>query len=145
MNPRSVPLAFRRARTLRHEQTDTERVLWGRLRARRLNGLRFRRQFPISPFITDFCCRECRLVIELDGGHHATAEAIARDRRRTRLIEERGYRVIRFWDNEVLTNIEGVIEAILDATGRGDFEGDLSLTLSLDKEREPKEGTRRRD
>jgi len=114
---RSVPLAFARARRLRRDQTDAEQALWKRLRAQQLNGLKFRRQFPIGHYITDFCCRECHLVVELDGGQHAEAQMIARDEYRTKQIEERGYRVIRLWDNEVLTNIEGVLEAILSAAG----------------------------
>jgi len=114
-NYRFVPLRFHRARHLRRSQTEAERALWERLRAGRLNGLRFRRQFPIGAFIADFCCRECRLVIELDGGQHAEQEAGARDKRRTQEIERHGYRVARFWDTEVLTNIEGVLEAILAA------------------------------
>ncbi len=116
-NSRAVPLTFRRARRLRREQTDAERALWQRLRAQRLNGFRFRRQFPIGAFITDFCCRECHLVIELDGGQHAKQEGVERDVHRSEQIEQRGYRVIRFWDHAVLTNIEGGLEAILDAAG----------------------------
>ncbi len=109
----AVRLVHHRARRLRYEQTDAEKELWERLRAKRLNGVRFRRQFPIGNFIADFCCQEHRLAIELDGGQHA--EQSARDRWRTRLLGLRGYRVIRFWDNEVLTNLEGVLEAILSA------------------------------
>ena len=113
--PRTVPLSFQRARDLRHRQTDAETKLWQHLRARRLEPLKFRRQFPIGNFIVDFCCKERRLVIELDGGQHAEPEAIAADERRTLALEARGYRVIRFWDNEVLQNLDGVVEAILEA------------------------------
>jgi very-short-patch-repair endonuclease len=114
-DPRPVALKFSRARRLRREQTDAELALWNRLRARRLGGLRFRRQLPIGHFIADFCCTERHLVIELDGGQHAQPKAEARDRFRSRLIEERSYQILRFWDNEVLTNIDGVLQAIVGA------------------------------
>ena len=113
-DPRAIPLKFHRARQLRGNQTDTERILWNRLRAHRLNGLRFRRQFPIGNFIADFCCKEYQLVIELDGEQHAEQRIIKYDDRRTQLIENRGYKVLRFWNNEVLTNMDGVLESILD-------------------------------
>lgn len=112
---RGVSLTINRARQLRHEETDAERKLWEKLRATRLQGLKFRRQVPIGDFIADFCCREHKLIIELDGGQHAEPVEIARDERRTALLESRGYRVIRFWNNEVLTNIDGIVEAILEA------------------------------
>ena len=99
-----------RARQLRSSQTDAERKLWASLRARQLRGAKFRRQHAIGPFITDFCCVERGLVIELDGGHHA--ERVKADRVRTAFIEQRGYRVLRFWDNEVLQNMEAVLQQI---------------------------------
>jgi very-short-patch-repair endonuclease len=89
--------------------------LWQHLRARRLEPLKFRRQFPIGNFIVDFCSKERRLIIELDGGQHGEPEAIAKDNRRTLALEAWGYRVIRFWDNKVLQNLDGVVEAILEA------------------------------
>ena len=88
------------------------------LRARRLNGLRFRRQFPIGNFIADFCCKEYQLVIELEGGQHAEQQLITRDKRRARLIEDRGYKILRFWNDEVLTNMDGVLESILEAVAQ---------------------------
>jgi very-short-patch-repair endonuclease len=117
-DPRAVPLKFVRTRQLRSNQTDAERILWYQLRARRLNGLRFRRQFPIGNFIADFCCKEYQLVIELDGGQHAEPRIIKNDDRRTQLIENRGYKVLRFWNNEVLTNMDGVLESILDTVAQ---------------------------
>ena len=111
----SVPLAYHRARELRRNETDAERKLWERLRANRFEGLKFRRQVPIGDFIVDLCCRQRKLVIELDGGQHGEPAGIARDARRTALLQARGYRVIRFWDNDVLTNIDGVMEVILAA------------------------------
>jgi very-short-patch-repair endonuclease len=99
-----------RARTLRKSLTDVENKLWSQLRGRQVSGVKFRRQHPIGPFIVDFCCVERGLVVELDGSQHA--ERNAADERRTRLIERSGYRVLRFWDNEVLINLYGVLERI---------------------------------
>ena len=119
-DPRPVALKFACARHLRRGQTDAELALWLCLRARRLNGLRFRRQFPIGAFIADFCCKERHLVIELDGGQHSEGNAEARDKFRSRQIEECGYRILRFWNNEVLTNMDGVLQAIAEAAGQSD-------------------------
>jgi very-short-patch-repair endonuclease len=99
-----------RARALRKAQTDAEARLWAHLRAGRLEGLKFRRQFPIGSFLTDFCCREKRLIVEVDGGHHAARRDA--DSRREEALCTRGYRILRFWNNEVLGNIEGAIERI---------------------------------
>jgi very-short-patch-repair endonuclease len=115
--PCPVPLPFHRARNLRRSQTDAESKLWSQLRAHRLRSFKFRRQFPIREFIVDFCCRERRIVIELDGGQHGEPEGAASDARRTLALEAWGYRVIRFWNNEVLQNIDGVAEAIYEALG----------------------------
>ncbi len=104
-----------RARSLRVNQTDAEYRLWLYLRNRALNNLKFRRQFPVGPFIVDFVCAEHMLIVELDGGQH-DAQAAA-DARRTAFLEERGYRVLRFWNNDVLANTEGVLEVILNAVG----------------------------
>ena len=101
------------ARNMRKSMTDAERLLWRSLRDRRFAHCKFRRQHPIGPYITDFACIAQKLVIELDGGQHAKQQAY--DARRTRYLEEYGYRVIRFWDNEVLGNIEGVLASILQA------------------------------
>ena len=102
-----------RARKLRKNLTDVENKLWSQLRGRQLSGVKFRRQHPVGPFIVDFCCVERGLVVELDGSQHA--ERNAADERRTRLIERSGYRVLRFWDNEVLSNLYGVLERISEA------------------------------
>ncbi len=91
--------------------TDAERRLWAALRARRLRHLKFRRQHPLGPFIVDFACIEHSLVIEADGGQHVDSEA---DARRTAWLESRGWRVMRFWNNDILANPEGVQEAILE-------------------------------
>jgi very-short-patch-repair endonuclease len=98
------------ARRLRRETTDAERKLWSRLRARQL-GVKFRRQMPIDRFIADFACVQAKLVIEVDGGQHNID--VERDRLRTAVIETAGYIVIRFWNDEVLSNIDNVIEEIV--------------------------------
>lgn len=98
------------ARKLRSEPTEAEKRLWSHLRGDQL-GARFTRQFPIGDYVADFACRRLRLAIELDGGQHADN---ARDAERTREIEAHGYRVIRFWNNEVLANTDGVLTAILE-------------------------------
>ena len=97
------------AKALRHRMTDTERRLWTHLRAHRLAGDKFKRQQPIGPYIVDFVCFGARLVIEVDGGQHLGSDA---DRIRDAWLEEQGYRVLRFWDNEVLTNLPAVLERI---------------------------------
>jgi very-short-patch-repair endonuclease len=99
------------ARRLRKAATDAERILWLGLRARQLDGLRFRRQFPIGGFIADFACVEARLVVELDGGQHL--ERAAHDAIRTTKLELCGYRVIRFRDHDVLLHTDAVLEEIL--------------------------------
>jgi very-short-patch-repair endonuclease len=103
------------ARHLRVNQTDVERRIWFRLRDRRLFGLEFRRQVPIGPFIGDFVCREHSLIVELDGGQHASR--IVADDRRTEWLERHGWRVIRFWNNDVIENIDGVLWRIAEACG----------------------------
>jgi very-short-patch-repair endonuclease len=97
-----------RAKQLRSQLTDAERKLWYNIRARRFQGIKFRRQVPLGPFIVDFLCDRARLVIELDGGQHG--ERKTSDALRTQWLESQGYSVIRYWNNEVLNNIEGVLE-----------------------------------
>ena len=99
-----------RSRVLRQNMTDAERRLWGCLSARKVAGVRFNTQFPIGPFICDFVSRGAGLVIEVDGGQHATAEEA--DAARSRYIEAQGYRVIRFWNHDVMENLEGVVAEI---------------------------------
>ncbi len=110
MAPERNPATTATARRLRRNQTDAEKLLWSKLRASQLNGAKFRRQFPLPPFVVDFCCEAARLIVEVDGGQHA--EAGEADQTRTQSIERRGYRVIRFWNSEVLSNIDGVLEEI---------------------------------
>jgi len=113
----SRPLASPRdrARALRAAQTCAEQRLWYHLRAGRLGGLKFKRQKPIGRFIADFVCHAHRLVIELDGGQHAEPAHQIRDRKRTARLERHGWRVLRFWNHDVLASVEVVLEAILIA------------------------------
>jgi very-short-patch-repair endonuclease len=105
-----------RARELRNNPTQAERLLWQHLRLRQLAGYKFRRQQPLGNYIVDFVCLEKRLAIEVDGGQHSTQ--VAYDEQRTAWLEEQGFRVLRFWDNEVIHNIEAVKEAIWQALER---------------------------
>ena len=98
------------AQSLRGNATDCERLLWLELRQRRFGGHKFSRQIPVGPYVCDFVCRRSGLVIELDGGQHA--DAAAADERRTRYLEAQGYRVVRFWNHEVLQNMNGVLQTI---------------------------------
>ncbi len=102
------------ARRLRKTMTDAERRLWSALRGRRLRGYKFRRQHPLGAFIVDFACIEHQLAVEADGGQHAESTD---DSRRTAWLERQGWRVLRFWNNDILTNIGGVQSAILRALG----------------------------
>lgn len=103
------------ARLIRRKQTDAERRLWLKLRSKQFEALKFRRQQPMGIYIVDFVSFEQKLVIELDGGQHNEKEAIEKDNERTKWLEDKGYRVLRFWNNEVLKNMEGVLEKIGEA------------------------------
>jgi len=100
------------AKQLRSTMTDAERRLWYRLRAHRFGGLKFKRQAPIGPYIVDFICFECKLIIELDGGQHSDN---ANDSRRDAWLTSEGYRVMRFWNNDVLKRTNAVLELIAQA------------------------------
>ena len=102
-----------RAKELRKDQTDAERLLWYRLRNRQIANSKFRRQHALDPYIVDFVCLERRLVAEVDGGQHA--EQIPEDSRRTAFLASKGFRVLRFWNNDVLTQTDGVLESIYTA------------------------------
>jgi very-short-patch-repair endonuclease len=95
------------ARTLRRNLTDAEQRLWSRLRHRQIDGCRFRRQVPLGPHVVDFACLAARLVIEVDGGQHAWR--IEKDAARTSWLQANGFHVLRFWNNEVLGNLDGVL------------------------------------
>jgi adenine-specific DNA-methyltransferase len=101
------------ARNLRRNQSDAERRMWRHLKNRALSGFKFRRQCPIGPYIVDFVCLEKMIVIEIDGGQHAVH--IQKDAQRTKNLAMRGFRVLRFWNNEVLANTESVLNTILTA------------------------------
>jgi very-short-patch-repair endonuclease len=101
------------ARTLRREMTDAEKILWKHLRAKQIDGFKFRRQEQIGRFIADFVCYETKIIIEADGGQHATEKQ--KDDERTAWLNSQGFTVLRFWNNEILTNIEGVLEVIRNA------------------------------
>jgi len=104
-----------RARALRQSATDAERNLWQLLRTRALSGAKFRRQHPIGPYIADFACIQAKLIIEADGGQHADSAA---DKHRTAWLESQGWRISRFWNNDILKNPEGVIAEIQQALQR---------------------------
>jgi very-short-patch-repair endonuclease len=106
------PISTGRARRLRSNATSAELRLWNRLRARAIDGYKFIRQQPIGPYVVDFGCRERRLVIEVDGGQHADN---ARDRERDEWLRAHNYRVLRFWNNDVMNNMDGVLEVIAGA------------------------------
>jgi len=103
-----------KVREMRRIPTDAERKLWSIVRRRQLGGWYFRRQHPIPPYIADFACAEAMVGVEADGGQHAGS---ARDLRRDRFMEGLGWRVLRFWNNGILDNPEGVAGAILEALG----------------------------
>lgn len=113
---------WERARSLRNDATRAERCLWHYLRRRQMVGVRFRRQLPLAGYIVDFACVSERLVIELDGGQHL--EQAAYDRGRTAKLERQGYRVMRFWNDDVLLRTDQVLEQIWREVSRGVGRGD---------------------
>lgn len=107
-----TPQALVKAKQLRQQLTQAEQLLWSKLRHRQLLGLKFRRQVPIGSYIVDFYCYERCLVVELDGSHHL--DQVEYDHIRTQFLNALGLTVLRFWNNDVLTNIEGVLQQIND-------------------------------
>ncbi|MFN3364739.1 MAG: endonuclease domain-containing protein, partial [Allorhizobium sp.] len=107
------------AKRMRSEMTDAERKLWGCLRAHRLMGLSFRRQVPIAGFIVDFACPEHKLTVEVDGSQHGNDADIAYDAARTRRLEQDGWTVLRFWNDDVLRDIDNVCQHIVIVSGKG--------------------------
>jgi very-short-patch-repair endonuclease len=101
-------LSTQRAKALRKHSTDAEKLLWRYLRAKQLGGVKFRRQQPIGKYIVDFVCFSHKLVIELDGGQHAQLHERRKDRYRDAWLKDQGFKVLRFWNSDVLGNIEGV-------------------------------------
>jgi len=104
------------ARKLRDSQTDAEQRLWSHLRRQQCDGFRFRRQVPLGSYVTDFACLSESLIVEVDGGQHS--ENAVKDAERTKWLESEGYRILRFWNHDVLQNTDGVIETI-ERTLRG--------------------------
>lgn len=104
-----------RAKQLRSNATEPEKLFWRALKDIPLYGTHFRRQVPIGPYVADFACLKARLLIELDGGHHSRDDVVVRDERRTRWLESEGYRVIRFWNAELADNLSGVLDTVYAA------------------------------
>lgn len=96
------------AKEMRTSSTQAEAIIWYHLRAHRMSGVKFKRQVPIGDYIVDFAAKQARLIVEIDGGQHN--EQV--DQIRTRWLEQQGFKVLRFWNNEVLTNMDGVLESI---------------------------------
>jgi very-short-patch-repair endonuclease len=114
---RSNPKTLHQAGELRKELMPAERKLWANLRGNQLNGIYFRRQHAIGKYVVDFCAPREKLIIELDGSQHLDQEEY--DQERTKYLEEQGYKVIRFWNNQVLNDMDGVIRAIIFAMDPG--------------------------
>jgi len=105
------------AKSMRRVMTEAELKLWNELRAHRLMGLGFRRQVPIGPYVADFVCSAHNLIVEVDGSQHGEAENVARDQARTAYLEGRGWTILRFWNDDVLRDIDGVCDHIVTAAG----------------------------
>jgi very-short-patch-repair endonuclease len=110
-----APETIERAQTLRRAMTDAERKLWTILHDNSIDGFAFRRQVPMGSFVVDFVCHKAKLIIEVDGGQHDLNSV--REAARTEFLEREGYRVLRFWNNDVLSNLEGVHTVISAALG----------------------------
>jgi very-short-patch-repair endonuclease len=109
------------ARRLRQEMTDAVRIIWAELRGRRLGGHKFKRQWTVGPYIADFCCIEQRLIVEIDGGQYSDAA----DGNRTQHLDRLGYRIVRFWNHDVMDNLDGVSTTILAALETDPHPGPL--------------------
>jgi very-short-patch-repair endonuclease len=109
--PRPVSLI----RELRRNQTDAEIILWARIRNSRFEGLKFRRQHPVGNYIVDFANLDAKLIIEVDGGQHNESGMIEEDKQRTKWLESKGFKVLRFWNSDVFENLDGVLEKIRES------------------------------
>ena len=125
---RIKPMIRDRARELRRPMTPMEKLLWARLRDRRLEGFRFRRQHPAGSYIADFYCASAQLVIEIDGDSHATQEQY--DQRRTQWFQDNGYRMVRFVNSDVVNNLDSVMEAIRAECLKGSRNTEISPLTS---------------
>lgn len=110
-------MASELARRLRRNQTDEEKIVWSELRKKRLGGMRFRRQHPIGPYIVDFVCLEERMIVEIDGVHHAEAAVAKHDDDRCKWLQGQGYRTLRITNGEVRENLNGVLDTLLGELG----------------------------
>ena len=120
-------ISVERARSLRKNMPDAERAFWHQVRNRRFRGMKFRRQVPVGPYFADFLCHEKKIIVELDGGQHVKQADY--DYRRTVFIGKMGFRVIRFWDTDVLKNMNGVLMELEHALGVDDPHPALSHPL----------------
>ncbi len=109
------PSLSHRAKELRHTETEAEQIIWSWLRTKKLNGVKFRRQEPVGKYIVDFVSFEKKLIIEIDGGQHSLEENRINDTVRTKWLQSQGFRVIRFWNNDVSSNLDGVITRIKES------------------------------
>ena len=116
-HPVIAPALRKNARRMRSAMTDAELKLWNELRAHRLMGLSFRRQVPILNYVVDFACPSRKLIVELDGSQHGDDEAVRKDAVRTRTLEDLGWTVLRFWNDDVLKDIDGVCQHIVTVAG----------------------------
>ena len=105
------------ARLLRKNQTPQEQKVWQLLRNSQFQNLKFRRQYPIGDYIVDFICKEKKIIIEIDGGQHNQTENIEKDNLRTKFLESKGYKIIRFWNNDIDKNLKGVYEELVKFIG----------------------------
>jgi len=109
------------ARELRNNATNAEKLLWRHLRGRQINGFKFRRQRPMGKYVCDFVCLEAGLIVELDGSHHVTDTPY--DANRDAYLRAHGYRVLRFWNAHVFSEVEAVVETICEALHRSEMDG----------------------
>ena len=119
VHKRTTPKIFGRAKQLHREMTEPEAKLWTHLRAHRMGDVHFRNQHAIGNYIVDFCAPRKKLIIELDGGHHLEQEEY--DKKRTDFLESKGYRVLRFWNNAVMKDIDSVLRVIFDTLNEADM------------------------
>jgi very-short-patch-repair endonuclease len=126
------------AKQLRKHQTDVEKLLWSKLQNRQIEGVKFRRQESIRGYIVDFVCFEKKIIIELDGGQHNSTDGKTYDINRSHLLEAGGFKVLRYWNSEIMENIEGVIEQISSVV----LNTEPSSRPSPRREKKIKEGKR---
>jgi very-short-patch-repair endonuclease len=113
--PSTRKIGTSRSRALRRNATDAEKALWRALKRIPVYGSHFRRQVPTGPYVADFACLKARLLIELDGGHYSQNDIAAKDENRTQWLQQEGYRVVRFWNAELIENMNGVLDTIYAA------------------------------